>query len=78
MAGENAIVVDFKAIKKCEEIQVAVVRPQLKAEGTQHGLLLNFAATPSNPIGSLLLEAVPAFQPSSFGMRTGIAIYVGR
>ncbi len=68
MAVENAIVVDFKAIKKCEEIQAAVVHPQLKAEGTRHGLLLSFAKNHSNPNVSSLLEAVPAFQPSSFGM----------
>ncbi len=67
MAVENGIVVDLEAISNLDEIQAAVVRPQLKREGKQHGLLLNFAKNHSNPIASSLLEAVPAFQPSSCG-----------
>ncbi len=57
MAVENAIVVDLAAIKNFEDIQVAVVRPQLKADSIRHGLLLNFAKRLSNLIASLLLEA---------------------
>ncbi len=68
MNVENEIVGDLQAIKNLEDIQVAVVRSQLKADGKQRGLLLDFAKNPSNAIGSYLLEAVPAFQPSSFGM----------
>ena len=58
MGVENSIVADLEAIKHLEDIQVAVVRPQLKAGGDQRGILLHFAKKPSNPIGALLLEAV--------------------
>ena len=37
-------------------------------ESLQHGLLLNFAKAHSNPIASVLLQAVPALLPSSFRM----------
>ena len=39
----NELVVELKAIKALEDIHYAQVRSYLRATGTKHGLLLNFA-----------------------------------
>lgn len=40
---ENRIVVELKTISEFHDIHFSVVRSYLKATGTKHGLLLNFA-----------------------------------
>ena len=66
-AVENVSVVDLEALMNLEDIQGGMGRPRLNAEGEQDGLLMKFAKKHLNSNASLLLEAVPAFQPSSFG-----------
>ena len=56
------------------ELKDLATRTIGKAVGRQHGLLLNFTKAPSNPIASLLLEAVPAFLLSSFGINDRAAL----
>lgn len=43
---ENQVVVELNAVAKLEKIFFAVVRPYLKATGTECGPLFNFAAMP--------------------------------
>jgi GxxExxY protein len=40
---ENSLVVELRAIKALVDIHFAQVRSYLRATGTKHGLLLNFA-----------------------------------
>jgi GxxExxY protein len=43
LVGEDAVVVELKAIENLEDIHFAIVRSYLRAAGKKHGLLLNFA-----------------------------------